>query len=267
MQQVFPAYLELALTDAGTLLGAPVLQCLDAICNNVFMRSVNIGTENQTQVLEALNAIIVAARMGLQRSNVDRAIGRAGSVKDLFAPFDEPLGTRALAFSYVVRIARIAILQYYEVIRCSSLPHDSKEFEQVSSHAHFIYLFVRSQWEYRRDGNDCRWKPVEFINKYDLSDPEANRVKQFAKAELEKALRVNWNRDDRGKWWLSQGREAVPVRLSPTAGVRDSQPQKMVENEMQAYIDMYEGNDSQEMISILTDIQNTNGCTTLSTTR
>jgi hypothetical protein len=255
MQQVFPAYLELALTDAGTLLGAPVLQCLDAICSNVFMRSVNIGTENQTQVLEALNAIIVAARMALQRSNVDRAIGRPGSVKDLFALFDEPPGTRALAFSCVVRIARIAILQYYEVIRCSGLPQDGEEFEQVSSHAHFIYLFVRSQWECRRDSNDDHWKLLEYVDKYDLSHPEANRVKQFAKAELEKALRVNWNKDDRGKWWVSQGRETVPVRLRPTAGVRDAQPQEMVENEMQAYIDMYEGNDSQKMISSLADIR------------
>jgi hypothetical protein len=49
MEQVFPAYLELALTDRGALMGAPLLQVLESICGNIFTRALSSWTHYTPQ--------------------------------------------------------------------------------------------------------------------------------------------------------------------------------------------------------------------------
>ena len=246
MQQVFPAYLELASSDAGALIGAPVLQCLDAICSEVTMRAVNIGTDDFGPLLDALYAIIVAARMALQGSNVDRAVDSiinpmAGTFQALPTAITDPSGARTQSFSYVLRIARIAVCQYHQVVRCAGRVHNRQELRQVAGHARYVHSFVRSLRGYLREGEEGHWKSLEAIEQYNTADADVNKVKRFAKEELEKALRTDWNKDSAGKWWVKQGREAVPINLGPPGVTTDPRLRLMVQNEMQAYVDMFEG--------------------------
>lgn len=254
MQQVFPAYLELALTDKGALMGAPVLRSLDSICSNIFMRAINMEAEDHSQLLDALYVTIASAQISMQRSNVDRDIAsimtfETSTLEDQLLMAPEPAGTRALAFSYVVRIARIAISQYQQVVRCAYLPQS--ELDRIASHARYIFVFVRALWLCLQDGQEGHWSESDEVDWHHFSDSETNKVKQFAAEALEKGLRLDWSSDPAGNWWVMQGRGAVQVKREPTAGIADPRLRKLVKDEMQAYMDMYEGTTGRALVEAL----------------
>jgi hypothetical protein len=242
MEQVFPAYLELALTDRGALIGGPLLEVLDSICQNAFPRALSIGSEDHSQLLDALHAIIVSARIALQRSNVDRDVATIMTFGNLTAEdismlAPEPAQTRVLAFAAVVRIARIAVTQFRDVVRCAKLPE--AELERICPHNRYINVFVKALYSVLLDGKAGHWSELPEAEWHHLKDPEADSVKQLAAEELEKHLRMDWNADPNGNWWVMQGRNAVMVERKEAMGVKDWLVRSYVKKQMLEYVDMF----------------------------
>lgn len=243
MEQVFPAYLELALTDRGALMGAPLLNVLDSICEKALMRALSIGTEDHTQLLGALYGIIVSARVAMQRSNVDRDVVTVFTWPNLTEEdksflIPEPARTRVLAFASVVRIARIAISQFREVVRYAKLP--GAQLDGIRPHMLYINVFVKSLVHCLQDGQDGHWSEMVEAEWHHLADVEADEVKKFAAEVLERQLRLDWTTDSAGTWWVMQGRQAVSVQIEKTDGLKGPNVRKFVEDEMAHYRYMYD---------------------------
>ena len=246
MEQVFPAYLELALCDSGALMAAPLLRSLDSICQNIFMRAVNMGSEDHSQLLDALYSIILSARIAMQDSRVDRDVAtimlwHVYSEEDKSFLDAEPACTLVLAFKSVVRIARIAILQFHEVVRVAGLPRS--ELERIAGHTHYIFVFVRALWYCVVDGEEWHWTQLSKADSrlHHLADDEAEKSKQFTAEALKKHMREDWaqNRYNR-TWWVTQGRSRVQARRcgTPTNGLLDVELRDGVKEEIYNFMDM-----------------------------
>jgi hypothetical protein len=243
MEQVFPAYLELALCDNGALMAAPLLRSLDSICQNIFMRAVNMGSEDHSQLLDALYSIILSARIAMQDSRVDRDVATIMLwhvySEDYRSSFDaEPACTLVLAFKSVVRIARIAILQFHEVVRVAGLPRS--ELERIAGHTHYIFVFVRALWYCLVDGEEWHWTQLCEADPHHLADDEAEKSRQFTAEALKKHMREDWAKDYYKTWWVTQGRHRVQVRRcgTPTNGLLDVELRDGVKEEMSNFMDM-----------------------------
>ena len=245
MEQVFPAYLELALRDRGALMAAPLLRSLGSICQNIFMRAVSMGSEDHSQLLDALYATIVSARIAMQQSHVDRDVDTVLQY-DLYSEESreflaaEPGCTLVRAFISVVRIARIAILQFHEVVRAAGLPRT--ELERITQHTEYIFMFVRALRLTLTDGDEEHWTRLTQASRHHLADNEADKNKQFATEALKKHLMMDWARGRDDTWWVTQGRGKVAVRReeTPTDGLMNLALRLGLVEEMRAYMEMVE---------------------------